>query len=366
MRGLIRGTEGGVGVIFATLLGSGALLAIIALGVDFGRVYLEQQTLRNASSSAALALATACSNQSTVCADQASAELFVQEFLDSNSPDGISGLQELCGSSPLNACAQLAASSSDCVEYLGLDNLVRVTASAKDPGLSGLELFFTNEEQVQLWQCSQASWSAAQIGDLEFQISLDLGIPVCDYPGDQTPVVWFQFQNSGNSPGLPREASCDVLIGGQLISAVDYANGMAGLDLAVGACANEVTLVTGQIVPLGETNLTKLCAKSVESFLDTAIAGQLEIPAALLGQFVRHGSNQIDFDVAGKTNIRVLGYILSNKVSGGQVPPGGWQNYPALAPKNLECGTKNPCVYGFYSTEVLSGSTQNKARLVYK
>ena len=366
MRGLIRGTKGGVGVIFATLLGSGALLAIIALGVDFGRVYLEQQTLRNASSSAALALATACSNQSAVCSDQGGAEVFVQEFLDSNSPDGTSALQELCGSAPLNACAQLASSASDCVEYLGVDNLVRVTASSKDPGMSGLELFFTSEEQVQLWQCSQASWSAAQTGDLEFQTSLDLGIPVCDFPGDQTPVVWFQFQNKGNSPGIPREASCDVMIGGQLVSAVDYANGMAGLDLAVGTCSTPATLVTAQIVQLGETNLTKLCSKSVEDFLDSAIVDQLEIPVALLGQFVRHGSNQIDFDVAGKTNIRVLGYVLSDKVSGGQTPPGGWQDYPASAPKNLECGTKNPCIYGFYTTELLSGSTQNKARLVFK
>ena len=366
MRRLAKGLNGGVAAIFAVLLGSGSLIAVIALGVDFGRVYLEEQSLRNSSSAAALALATACSDGSPVCSSQVLAEGFVQGFLDANSSDGTSGLDELCGSAPLAVCGAVTDNASDCEPYQGSANLVRVTATSKEPGLVGLRLFFTSQDQVELWHCAQAEWQDSQNGTLEFQTSLDLAFPVCDYPGDQTPVVWFQFQNSGNVPGIPRKVSCSVEIDGQTVAAVDYANGMAGIDIAVGNCLTQVSLVSGGIVGLGETNFTKLCNKTFSQFLDGVIAQQLEVPVALLGQFTRHSSNQIDFNIAGTSSIRVLGYVLSKQVGGGQVPPGGWAAYPAGAPKNYECGDKNPCIYGFYSAELVSGSVQNQARLVFK
>ena len=366
MRRLISDSRAGVGVIFAVLLGSGALLAVIALGLDFGRVYLEQQTLRNAASSGALALANACSNGSSVCASQASAEAFVKDFLDTNSPDGQSGLQELCGNSPLVSCAPVISNPRDCSAYQGSKNLVRVTASSVENGTPGMALFFTIQNQVELWQCAQAEWLQAGTGSISFQTQFDLGFPACDYQAGQAPVVWYQFQNIGANPGIPRKATCDVLVDGNLTHLVDVTNGLAGLDIPIGNCTTPVTLNSGDVIPMGETKFSKLCNKEVETFLASAVSTGAEIPVAVLGQFVRKSASQIDFDIAGQTKVRILGYLISNKISGGVEPPGGWSSYPPGAPNNVKCKNANPCIYGYYSAPLSFGTVANQARLVLK
>lgn len=366
MRRLIKNTNAGVGVIFALLLGTGSLLAVLALGYDFGRVYFEQQTLRNAASASAHALATACATQSTVCTDQASAEAFVQDFLNANSPDGDTALEELCGDVPLQACAALETVPTDCAAYEGTESLVRVTVASSQNQQVGFELLFTEQDQVDLWQCAQAQWGSDLVSVVELETMFDLGFPLCDYPGDQSEVVWFKFQNSGATPDIPREASCNLEIDGESYEFIDVANGAAGLDLPVASCTSSVVIDTQDIISFGESNWKKLCSSDVGDFLDDAIANELDISVALIGNFVRQSTANIDFEVAGNATIRVLGYIIANNLAGGQVPPGGWASYPPTAPANETCANNRPCIYGYYSSDLAIETVDTQARLVHK
>ena len=366
MRRLIVGTKAGVGVIFAVLLGTGSLLAVLALGYDFGRVYLEQQSLRNAASASAQALANACAAGSPVCESQESAELFVQDFLDSNSADGQTALQELCGDAPLDSCKNLSSSLSDCVEYEGGESLVRVFAASRGDQQDGFQLVFTDQEQVDLWQCAQAEWGSEGSEPVSFNTLFDLGFPVCDYPGDQSEVVWFKFQNSGATPDIPREASCNLEINGDFYEFIDVANGAAGIDLPVASCTSSVAIDTQDIISFGESNWKKLCSSDVGDFLDDAIANELDISVSLLGNFVRQSSSNIEFEVVGNATIRVLGYIIANNLAGGQVPPGGWGSYPPTAPLNKTCANNRPCIYGYYSSDLTIETVDTQARLVQR
>ena len=366
MRKLIESERGAIAALMAILLGSGALIAVLALAVDFGRVYLEQQVLRNASSSAALALAEACSQELASCQNLSSAETLVQSYLNANSPDGQSKLLELCGDSPLPACLLTSQKPSACKNYLGSNNLVRVIASSRENSVDSMSLFFTNQDSIELAQCSQAEWASGPTATGSVETSVDMGFPICDYLPAQQPVVWFQFRNQQLNPDVPREKSCQLTLSSGEVAFTDVSNGIPGLDINVGACDQSVTLDFGQIVQLGKTNFKQLCDKEIEAFLDSAISNETEVPVALMGSFVRYSSGHYDFEIAGKTSIRFLGYRLSGNTVGGAEPPGGWDAYPEGVPSNETCSAARPCFYGYYVTEPEFANTQPMARLVFE
>ena len=366
MRRLIVGTKAGVGIIFAVLLGTGSLLAVLALGYDFGRVYLEQQSLRNAASASAQALATACAAGSPVCESQESAELFVQNFLDSNSADGQTALHELCGDAPLGSCKKLSSSLSDCVEYEGGESLIRVFAASREDQQDGFQLVFTDQEQVDLWQCAQAQWGSDVSESVTFNTLFDLGFPVCDYPGDQADVVWFQFQNSAKTPSISRETSCTLDIQGEPTDFINVANGAAGLDFPVGNCLNLVAVDSELAATLDKTNWRQLCSRDIGDFLDDAIASELPISVALIGTFTRYSGSNIDFNVLGTSSIVVKGYWITNTVNGGAAPPSGWTQYPVGAPADARCQSEIACIYGYHSSDLAIEIGGTEARLVQR
>ena len=366
MRRLIKREKGAVATLLAVLLGSGALLAVVALAVDFGRVYLEEQTLKNAASSGALALANACAYELDECSTQNKAEKFVKDFLDANSADGKTELTELCGDAPLDPCVIISEKTAACQDYLGSYNQVRVIATSLEKNKNFLELFFTNEASIQLAQCAQAEWALSAQPPSYMQTQFDLGFPICDYPGDQTPIVWFQFRTDPANPAIPREASCTVQIAGEPTSFVDLTNGLVGVDLPVGQCTSPVSVLLGGTLALGEKDLSQLCTNSVGAFLDTAISLEQDIPVAVLGEFNRKNKNSIDFKVAAEASIRMLGYRISGSLSGGATPPGGWASYPVGAGPNDTCSSTRPCFYGYYVSEPEFVNQQVLARLVYE
>jgi Flp pilus assembly protein TadG len=368
---VVRGIDtrkGGVVSLFAVLLGTGALIAVMALAFDFGRVYREQQELRNSANAAALAVAWACAYGSDDCADESSAASFALQVLEDNANDGEVVLEEICGDAPLDACAPLSGASMDCQAYLGDQHLVRVTAATRGSEGDFLPLFFTptvsEVDSVQLWNCAQAEWSEGQAAEGEFDTEFDLAFPICDYPGDDTPVVWFRFSNGGNTT-IPREADC-VLDGeeGGTIAFDDVMNGAASLDIPVDECDDPTTLTVGDEEEFGTANWRQLCDSEVEDYLDDVIDQEESIRVALAGEFDRQNSNNIDITIAGYVDIRVLGYRFSNQVSGGEDPPGGWGDYPPGVPDNRQCGGTRPCIYGYYDSvpSVLAGMPS--ARLI--
>lgn len=364
----LRNEQGGTATLFAVFLGTGALIALMAIAVDFGRVYREQQELRNSANSTALAIAWACAYGSSSCADQSSAEDFAEQMLDDNASDSLAVLEELCGDAPLDACDGLSGESMDCLSYGGDRNLVRVTAATASDEGDFLSLFFapavSNVDQLQLWHCGQAEWEQGAEAGGNFDTVFDLAFPICDYPGDDSPVVWFRFYNGGN-PAVDREIDCVLSSpGGGSVAFDDVLNGAASLEIDVGECVDNVELSVDAEEDFGTSNWRQLCDSEVETFLDTVIDNEESVRVALAGEFDRHSSSNIDITIAGHADLRILGYRFTNQISGGQTPPGGWSDYPEGFPSNQQCAQSKPCIYGYYESVPSVVSQSPTARLV--
>ena len=348
----LRSDKGGIGVLFAVLLGSGALIALVGFAVDFGRAYLEQQELRNSSSAAALALAHACSKDEYVCSQPQLAANFVNEILEENASDGLVALDELCGTGVLNDCQPLSSRSMDCEGYAGSENLVRVTAKTLSTDGNFISLLFASVlgggSAVELWHCAQAEWSVGGSQSDEFSTKFDLLLPACDFLANEAPVVWFRFENAGLTPVPSRETSCILETEEGPLALSDVMNGAARVDLATGKCDVSVAVNPVDGASFESSNWNQLCDNDEERFLKESIDTSATLKVGVGGTFVRTSNTNIQFELLGAANIRILGYRFSNSSQYGSVPPGGWDAYPPSAPANKRCAASRPCLYGFY------------------
>jgi Flp pilus assembly protein TadG len=351
--------RGAIAVVFAVLMASGVLVGLIALAFDTGIAYQEQQTLRIASSAAARGLAAKCAISAPQCASQAAATVLVQQLLNDNSADGKTAIEELCGVSPLTSCVPLTTKSQDCAAVAAGVNYVRVTAKTQTPTGTGILSTFEqllggrNAAKVsnQLWNCGQAKWVVNTT--TQQQISYNLLMPACDYPGSSNPFVSFEFIDQGNNPAIPRTTSCTLQVGGSGPTATltNVMNGFAPFDAQVGICDTPVTVTLNDLV-FDNGNTKKFCGGSVGSigtWIQTQINNNTTVPVALGGDISSPASNQWNLRVIGFTGYKFLGYRISNSVQGGATPPGGWANYPAGAANNAQCKANNACLYGYYT-----------------
>jgi hypothetical protein len=77
-----------------------SLLVFAALAVDTAAIVQERRTLQNSADAAALAVAQDC--RESTCGDVMAT---AQRYTDANADDGTSGIEEICGTDPLVACA---------------------------------------------------------------------------------------------------------------------------------------------------------------------------------------------------------------------------------------------------------------------
>jgi Flp pilus assembly protein TadG len=356
-----RGSErGSIAVIFAVIMASGVLVGLIALAFDTGIVYQEQQTLRIASSAAARGLAAKCSIAAPQCASQAAATVLVQQLLNDNSADGKTAIEELCGVAPLNSCAPLTTKSQDCAAVAAGVNYVRVTAKTQTPTGTGIASTFEQllggrsaaKVSNQLWNCGQAKWVVNTT--TQQQISYNLLMPACDYPGSSSPFVSFEFIDQGNTPSIPRTTNCTLQVGGAGPTATltNVMNGFAPFDAQVGICDTAITVNLNDVV-FSNANTKKFCGGSVGSlgtWIDAKISSNTSVPVALGGDISSPASNQWYLRVIGFSTYKFLGYRISNSVQGGATPPGGWASYPPGVTNSARCNANNACLYGYYTT----------------
>jgi Flp pilus assembly protein TadG len=351
--------RGSIAAVFAVLMASGVLVGLVALAFDAGVVYQEQQTLRIASSAAARGLASKCSIQAPQCANQAAATALVQQILDANSRDGKTAIDELCGVSPLNSCAPLTTRSQDCAAVAGGVNFVRVTAKTQTPTGTGIATTFSQllggrgqaKSTNQLWNCGQAKWQVNTT--TSSQITYNILMPACDYPGSSSPFVSFEFIDQGNTPAIPRTTSCSLQVGGAgpVANLSNVMNGFAPFTASVGSCDVAITVALNTQV-FDNGNDKKFCGGSVGSigtWIQDKINNNTTVPVALGGTISSPASNQWNIYVIGFTGYKFLGYRISNSVQGGATPPGGWSSYPAGVPNNARCSASRPCFYGYYT-----------------
>jgi Flp pilus assembly protein TadG len=182
------GDRGAVGVTVALLLGSGVLLGFMALVVDVGQIYVERTQLQSSADAAALAVAKACANQTDDCRNDSTIRRLAQRFVDDNSSDGVSHIQEICGrlEAVVVACSAEASNLTACLGTPPRTGpYVEVRVSTELPGdrfvlpptfaqaMAGNEDF----DGASVGACARAAWQVS----FEPVDILALSISVCEF-----------------------------------------------------------------------------------------------------------------------------------------------------------------------------------------
>lgn len=347
-------SEGGIAAIFAVMLGTGALIGLVALTFDVGAIYYNQQTLRESSSAAARGLAEKCANSEAQCASQATATTLVQTILNDNSDTGLTAIAEICGTAPLNACTPVTGRWMDCKAAPASNPYVRVIASTKTSNGNFLETTFAGllsgnfgtVYQNRLWHCAQAEWITQGSGSTTQNVKFNIALPPC--AAINTPVVMYPIPQNGTNP--PPTTSCTVAGPGGGTTLTNVAAGYIGFDAPVGDCNIFTPITVGTIYQESNTNIRLFCggqSGDLSAFLGTVTPTQIPVHVVLAGAANKVGPNW-QFSVLGFSDFVFLGYYLGGGQSGGATPPGGWDAYPPGAPSAKQCKGSTYCFYGKY------------------
>jgi len=202
--------RGAITTLFAILLGSGLLLAILGMVVDGGQVMVQKQLVRNAADAVAEAVAVHCAkatpgvdcmmdNYNTVNITNGTVVASVPnaDFLNTvANPRGTDlAITLVCGRSTtatgLSPCPPLGSSPNDCQTNLALysqyTDWVRVYTSSNPNGIQpAFENFLTDQPQAyQETACSQVYWGKANAINVDTtgnQLPFMFG--VCDVPAN--------------------------------------------------------------------------------------------------------------------------------------------------------------------------------------
>lgn len=353
MRGVIirlarhsRATEdrGAVIVLVGVLLAAGVLTGMLAVVIDLGRVYAERRVVQNAADAGALALAQHCARATTdpACVSGGGAGE-VQQLANANSPDGITKVTEVCGSSPLAACTATTKTWSNCTDPPGVPAFARVrTATEAEggdfffPAIFGGLTSADGKARLSAAACAQAAWAAAGSA----MVVLPFVLPACpDVPFGQGVVI------EDFDPADPN-TSCTTL-DGTLLNPVTKGFAFADLPGENRQCTAPVSVAVGDVLPV-ETSLTQLCGPHITTSLDPYVASGESLIFPVVGSHERAGQGQYAFPIIAFRSFVLLGYRLKNN-QGGQAPPGGW--------KSTACGqgSKRSCIYGTFQQEVVPG-----------
>src|SRR5206468_11743682 len=87
------------------------LLGLGALAIDVGQLYQERSQLQSGADAAALAVAKSCATSTCTASGAMSTAV---TYADDNAKDGVAGVPQVCGSSPLATCPASTGAMTDC------------------------------------------------------------------------------------------------------------------------------------------------------------------------------------------------------------------------------------------------------------
>lgn len=387
-RNRFRSDEGAIVAIFAVLLGTGALLGMLALSFDIGLVYLERRTVQVGADSAAEAVAQKCALHADQCDDQSAALALAASLVNANAEDGATSIEEVCGVPPLASCTTLTERYADC-EAPALSGgriiptdlaFARVTTRTESNGGTVVRTPFSdlldgqggNSGGVSLWSCAQAVWGKVDHTD----VKIPLMFGACEYQLSEEPVVVAAFPPDPRPAARPvpirRDCTIDTYsTSGQVVDTTfsQVANGFAPIVWPDSTCNSYQRIDAGQDLDLRSGDLRSLCGSTIGAFaayLDQIIAQDAVTPGGLyerlpVGGVVTQGAppnnDQVSFETRSFFSFRLLGYSLvappgsGNRATyeGGALPPGGWSAYPAGATRAESCAVRS-CLYGQFGT----------------
>jgi putative Flp pilus-assembly TadE/G-like protein len=160
VRLLGRDDRGAVGVLVAILIGGGVLFGMGAIVVDVGQLYSERAQLQNGADAGAIAVAKTCARGNCSAA-------VAQLYANSNSNDGRSAVDLVCGGGTLGGCPASTGKLYDCpppppgtTTYVDVHTSTLTTSGSTllPPSLARTLLGKRNYNGSTVFACAQATW----------------------------------------------------------------------------------------------------------------------------------------------------------------------------------------------------------------
>lgn len=343
-----RNDSGAMGVLFAVLFGTGAMLGLLALSIDVGAVYLERRTVQVGADAAAEGLGYRCALNAAECQSVGAATTFARMLLDANSGDGATAVEEVCGST-LGPCAPLSGREPDCQVAPVSGAYVRVTSQTDNAGTNRILTPFTDVldgsasdgDGVTLWGCAQSRWGKVDTAEL----SLDVVLPPCEFSvgGSSKVVVAVGNIQAGTCSSVTAFGD-DGNLAAITINQQDPISTAALIDLGTGDCTASTSVTvptTYSILP----NIAGACSGS----LFARLAGHIDSGRTVLVPMGwRLSANSVT--VRTFAGVRFTAYCTrggrDNCLDGyGAIGEPGWPN---------SCSAARPCLSYSYANEVLA------------
>lgn len=223
LRLLRRDERGVVGVLVGLLIGT-VLLGLGALVIDVGQLYQERAQLQSGADAAAMAVAKSC----VVSTCTASGALSTaQTYANDNSPTGVAGVTQVCGSGSLGACTTGTGAMTDCpaapasgTNYVDVHTATKTSGGGTviAPVFAKALLGNASYTGTQVLACAQAEWGgptaantiAFAISACEWDAATSLGTVFASPPPAVPPASYdqvLQLHSSSSGTGCFTEPS---------------------------------------------------------------------------------------------------------------------------------------------------------------
>lgn len=268
-RKLRADADGAIMVIIAVFAGAGVLLAVLAMGVEAGRVYMMRSQVQAAADSAILALAEQCKSSghgvTTQCTSATALFALAKRSAEENGTNGIT-LVGVCVDTGTSGTLKCATNTTgpDLTTPGTLDDrcsalpasteaYVQVIAE-RTVGFSGL--FMPDSKHR---QCAQARWSAGffQSTPLPFVFPVCAGAGVPGYVDSGT-VLLLENPSQGGGSGSRNGQACTVTWQSSNSQSFGFApTTVSSVDSSLSAysgllCGDSVQLQLGSVLTMGE------------------------------------------------------------------------------------------------------------------
>lgn len=344
MRALSFGDERGAAtVVIVVLFSAGVFFASLALVVDVGMDYLEKRVVQTAADAAVMVAAADCVSQNLSCASSQASISKLQGIVNSNSPDGVSKIGEVCGKSPLSGCSVSPSTALTCKNLPSFPSFVRVrVATLTTEGSSVLPGVFapllvssTPPSKIGLNGCAQAWFGAAK----DIRVSIPVVLPVCNFR-EGTQVLFQEFLSSDPVQG------CTV---NTVEGPRTFSNSLKGFGF-INQISSDVDCLKPSRVVVGSTYArqpatVQLCNSQIVTRLTEVLNKPIFLP--IISQVTDTGQGNFTFTVSSFARLTLIGFKISNR-SGGVAPSSGW-----LA---SNCGASTSCLYGEFRRGIVPGS----------
>lgn len=368
--------DGAVAATFAVLVSSILVIALFVMVFDIAALYSERRVIQNSGDSAVLATAQECAVVGTgailnintaysgpICENQSFALDFAGKYANLNSPDSLTDISELCGTSPLNQCGSLGQGQFEC-KSVNPDYryFVRARTSTRQSSGTSITSLFTSlikpaDANVKVVGCAQSAWGKAAFAPIIFPLAL----PICDYAINGTKLI---KDFASNAPVVTGGCSFTDING----DTFSYASPTNGFSLLSGFGCPGISPSKG--VSVGDTlqiesSLTQVEAEcpngqfqfypQLTKYLNTRVFIPVVTSVACQSNSVNCQGN-FQFKVASFYSFKFIGGKFKNRGRLGSGPPcvagdpcQNNQSWPTA------CDATRNCLYGTFERGIVSG-----------